>query len=465
MHFVIKILFILWALCVASCETVPHVDDPSEKEDTLSTLIINEVCGKTNSEWIEILNTSDSISIDISGLLVVHKNHLNQFSTLHRVPDNTILEAGTYKVLDKADGSLSGGFPLDKTLTLYLISSKKDTLDVFDRDKEIGLNKVHPQSASYARLPNGADTWSISYVPTKGIENQQANVDVSDNNGIWVRGEHFAGLNFKALAGYGITNVFINESVISSMGETSFKNRVAAAKMEDVKVHIWFQCFYKNGSWVNPINTTTKQFNQEYFDELITRAERYVRFGDIAGIHLDYVRYPGTAHQYGYSTEVTGRKAITEFCRQIYVAVKAIDPNVKLSAALMNETSSNAYYYGQDAKAMSPYMDIFIPMVYRYSYGASGMIDKGVSWVFNTTKWFVNEVKSAGEDTEVWAGIMTYKPMAANDTQIQNLSAGQLEIDCRLALKNDAGTASGATGIVLFRYGIVNYFDMTAIYF
>lgn len=460
---------LLFMFNLSSCETEPIIDDPVDDPNNdihIPALVINEVCGKTNAEWIEILNTSDSDSIDISGLLVVYKNHLNQLTTLHRVPNNTSLTAGEYRVFDKSEGTLSGSFDIDKALTFYLITPKKDTLDVFDRDKEIGINKAHPQSASYARFPNGSDTWIISYTPTKGTENLQSEIEETyTNNGIWVRGEHFPGLNFRSLAEYGITHVIVNETAITNMGETSFKNRVAAAKAENVKVHIWFQCFYKSGSWVNPINTETKQFNQQYFDELITRAIKYVNFGDIAGIHLDYVRYPGTAYKYGYSTEVTGQKAITEFCRQINVAVKAVDPNVKISAALMNETSSNAYYYGQNTREMSPHIDIFMPMIYRYSYSGSGPTDKGANWIFNTTRWFANEVKAAGEDSEVWAGIMTYKPMAANDTQIQVLPATQLEADCRIAIKNESGTTSGATGIVLFRYGIVNYFDMIAIYF
>lgn len=473
MHFINKIqlfILLLFTFSIASCETEePNIDDPIEDPiENIKTpsLVINEVCGKTNAEWIEILNTSDSDSIDISGLLVVYKNNLNQLSTLYKVPNNTSLAAGEYKVFDKANSTLSGSFAIDKTLTLYLISSKRDTLDVFDRDTAIGINKVHPQSASYARIPNGSDTWIISYTPTKGTENKQSDIEESKtNNGIWVRGENFPDLNFQSLAEYGINNVFVNETTISNMGETSFRNRVAEAKAENVKIHIWFQCFHKNGAWVNPINTSTQQFNQAYFDELIARAKQYVSFGDVAGIHLDYVRYPGTAFNYSYSTQVTGRKAITEFCRQLSVAVKTLDPNVKISAALMNETSSNAYYYGQDTRAMSPYIDIFIPMVYRYSYGGSGTVDKGSSWVSNTTRWFVNEVKMAGEDAEVWAGIMTYKPLAANDAQIQNLSAAQLETDCRLSIKNGTGTATEATGVVLFRYGIVNYFDMRSIYF
>jgi len=35
----------------------------------------------------------------------------------------------------------------------------------------------------------------------------------------------------------------------------------------------------------------------------------------------------------------------------------------------------------------------------------------------------------------------------------------------RYAIKSPAGTPSGATGVVLFRYGLINYFDLSSIYY
>ena len=45
--------------------------------------------------------------------------------------------------------------------------------------------------------------------------------------------------------------------------------------------------------------------------------------------------------------DYTGTGAITEFCRQANVALKAKNPKVVLSAALMGETNAQSYY-GQD---------------------------------------------------------------------------------------------------------------------
>ena len=291
--------------------------------------------------------------------------------------------------------------------------------------------------------------------------------------GIWIRGEHFRDAqeqDFQNLANHGIGELFVNEAAmrVHGMTDAAFKQQVDRASNYGIKVHIWFQCFYLSGSWLLPVIPETGQFNQPYFDELIDRAKRYVGFGNIAGIHLDYIRFSGVtasnkaAFQHNYSEEVTGENAIAEFCRQISVAVKAIDPNVKLSAALMNERSENARYYGQNARKMAKYIDIIIPMVYRYSFGAEP-IDKGADWITGTTQWFVDEVKASDGKAEVWSGILTYRPLAPSDTKIEWLTAEQLEIDCRLSIKNDAGNSTGATGVVLFRYGIVNYCDMTSI--
>ena len=289
--------------------------------------------------------------------------------------------------------------------------------------------------------------------------------------GIWVRGGDFRDATaetFQNLANYGIEHILVNEAAMTSavnpvLTKEAFKQKVDLANTYGLKVHIWFQCF-NSGGFVLPVIPETKQFNQPHFDALIKRAKEYVEFGNIAGIHLDYVRFSGVAssnnaaYQHNYSEEVTGENAIAEFCRQISVAVKAIDKNVILSAALMNERGDNARYYGQNARKMAKHIDILMPMVYRYSFG-SAPIDKGADWITGTTRWFVDEVKASGEKAEVWSGVLTYRPTAPNDTKIEWLDAAVLEEDCRLSLKG----STEATGVVLFRYGIVNYFDMKSL--
>jgi len=438
---------------------------------TFDGLILNEICGTSNAEWLEILNASDE-TMDISGVKVSYKNDQNKEMTYYVIPENTLLDAGTYLILDKAEGTLSGSFPMNQKLVVSLVSPKNTVIDTFDRDTAIGVDVPHYQKGSYSRIPDGADSWKNTLTATKGTENKYAEpVDMSAQNGIWMWGSHFAPATiqtFQMLKDNGIGNVIVTQSVMTAgyMTESAFRQKVDQIRALGMKVHLWFLCFH-DGSWINPIildqQTNKHVYNQAYFDGLIQRAVHYAQFGNIDGIHLDCIRYPGTAYKNDYSSEgndVTGENAVTEFCRQISIAVKAIDPNIKMSAALMPETSSNAYYYGQNARKMCKYIDILMPMVYRYNYKSS------VNWIFTTSHWFANEVQTAAASdptihSEVWTGLQTY----SGDDNVVNLSATDLETDCRYAIKSPAGTPSGATGVVLFRYGLINYFDLSSIYY
>lgn len=437
---------------------------------TFDGLILNEICATSNVEWLEVLNVSDE-TMDVSGVKVSYKNDQNKEMTYSVIPENTLLDANTYLILDKADGTLSGSFPMNQKLVVSLVSPKNTVIDTFDRDAAIGVNVPHYQNGSYARIPDGANVWKNTQMATKGAENKYAEpVDMSAQNGIWMWGSHFATATiqtFQMLKDNGIGNLIVNEATMTSnMTESDFRQKVDQIRALGMKVHLWFKCF-NDGSWINPIildqQTNKHVYNQPYFDGLIQRAVHYAQFGNIDGIHLDYIRYPGTAYKSNYSSEgndVTGENAVTEFCRQISIAVKAIDPNIKMSAALMPETSSNAYYYGQNAQKMCKYIDILMPMVYRYNYNSSA------NWIFTTSNWFANEVQTAAASdptihSEVWTGLQTY----SGDNNVVNLPATALETDCRYAIKSPAGTPSGATGVVLFRYGLVNYFDLSSIYY
>lgn len=107
----------------------------------------------------------------------------------------------------------------------------------------------------------------------------------------------------------------------------------------------------------------------------------------------------------------------------------------------MPETSSNKYYYGQDIASLSQSVDVLVPMIYKGNYEAS------TSWITTTTKWFVQNSKGA----EVWTGIQSYN----SDEDVTKLSTAALIADSR------AGVAGGATGIIIFRWGITNFFDFS----
>ena len=88
---------------------------------------------------------------------------------------------------------------------------------------------------------------------------------------------------------------------------------------------------------------------------------------------------------------------------------------------------------------LSQYLDIVIPMVYKGNYHA------GDSWIQKVTKILVKQSKGA----KVWTGLQSYK----SDSNLKKLSAGEL--------MNDAFAASmgGASGVILFRFGITNFIN------
>jgi hypothetical protein len=75
-------------------------------------------------------------------------------------------------------------------------------------------------------------------------------------------------------------------------------------------------------------------------------------------------------------------------------------------------------------------------MVYKGNY------KKDSSWITTTSKWYVDNSKGA----DVWIGIQTYK----SDADTTLLPTSELTTDINAAF------SGGASGVVLFRYGISN---------
>jgi hypothetical protein len=259
----------------------------------------------------------------------------------------------------------------------------------------------------------------------------------SNKNAIWVHSGDMKNVNFDLLVQKGIGNIFIHEDIFKD--KTSALNWISTATSKGIKVHAWFTCFYNpsSKSWINPINTDTQTYNQAYFNSIITRAKEYASYPGVAGIHLDYLRYPGTAYKYNYSNGVTGANAITEFTKQLSTSVKSVNSKIILSAAIMPETYNNAYYYGQDCSQLGKYLDVICPMIYKGNYKQTA------AWIQTTTQWFV---KNSG-GAEIWGGLQTYR----SDSDVTKLSATELDVDIKAVLNG------GAAGVALFRWGIINF--------
>ena len=150
-----------------------------------------------------------------------------------------------------------------------------------------------------------------------------------------------------------------------------------------------------------------------YFNQVINEAQTYAKIKGVSGIHFDYLRYPGTAYK-----TTGGTAAITEFVKQATEAIHSINSNLIVSCALMPETTSNAYYYGQDFSAISKYMDVVIPMIYKGNYG------KTSTWITTTAKWFVENSNGA----QVWSGLQGYK----SDSDVPNYPLQLLKLMLKL---------------------------------
>ena len=263
-------------------------------------------------------------------------------------------------------------------------------------------------------------------------------------NGIWLWSKFMPEVNLDTLAAKDIKNIILHEVSFERHGVDSTLEFVSQAHKRGMKVHIWFQAFYQNGKWMNPVDDSLNRYTQEYFDEVIERAVRYVGYG-VDGIHLDYIRFGGTAWKHNPSEEITATGCVTEFCRQISEATKAANPDIILSAALMPEPDSE-YYYGQDPAQMGQYIDILMPMIYFHcdSYRKGGR-----PWAQMVADHFATK----GAPARVWAGLTTY--VDTDTTKVVPMDAESILRDCRMFIDSTM-----AEGVVLFRYGLGDLPDL-----
>lgn len=232
-----------------------------------------------------------------------------------------------------------------------------------------------------------------------------------------------------------IGKIFLTQAVLSYKTDKEINSFNDYAFKKGVEIHFWLYCFYSDGNWINPINTSTKKYNKKAFDQIIERGKKALKLNHISGLHLDYVRYPGTAYKYQYG-KVNGISAITSFVKKATTEWKKINSKLIISAAVMPEQESNAYYYGQDVTALGKYLDVIVPMVYKGNYNS------GTNWIVNTCQWFAEKSKPA----KVWCGLQTYR----SDDNPVALPAHEMKADVNAVIK------AGLPAVAYFRYGLLN---------
>ena len=234
-------------------------------------------------------------------------------------------------------------------------------------------------------------------------------------------------ISVRALKNSGITDLFV--LIDKNNPEGSLKPYVKAFAGSGIKLHAWVNCFKSNGKWFDPADAARTNI---LFKKIITIAYKY----NIDGIHLDYVRYPGTAYQHPHPADT-----ITYFVKRIYNNIQYINNKkiqgkhkIFLSAALMPECGSNSYYYGQDYTKLAPYLNYLMPMIYKGNY------HQNTDWIGTTTKYIV--AHAGGRP--VIAGLLNYH----SETDYSPLPKSELSLDIRTAINN------GSFGYVLFKYGM-----------
>ena len=236
-------------------------------------------------------------------------------------------------------------------------------------------------------------------------------------------------------AQHNIGKIFLTQAVLTYNTTEAIEEFTTYATSKDVEVHFWLYVFHTTADgWVNPIDTSTQTYKTSLFNEIIARGKKGAALKNIKGIHMDYVRYPGTAYKYNYG-DVTGVNAVSTFVKQAAEAFHALPGNLTVSAAIMPEKSDGIKYYGQDVTVLGKYVDVLAPMAYKGNYNSN------TAWIVSTCQWYV----SKGAPAETWCILQSYK----SDDDPTPLSASAMQADV------DACINGGIPAVGFFRYGLL----------
>ena len=220
----------------------------------------------------------------------------------------------------------------------------------------------------------------------------------------------------QALKSKGITDIYVcTRDVNGNYHLSELQNAITLLHKQAIRVHAWIICFKNDEGWVNPLSST-------YQSSLISQIKSITTNYNVDGIHLDYVRYPGTAYKYQNASQL-----IADFVSK----VDNVIGDKILSCAVMAEGSINDDYYGQDYILLSKYCNYLCPMAYKGNY------EQSTSWITSTISYIVQQ-----SSCPIYAGLTTY----CGDDNLRALSASEMQTDVNSAKKG------GASGIVLFKY-------------
>ena len=430
---------ILVAFAVFSCQQVGP-----EKDYT--GVVINEIAAHDQTvdaeTWVELYNAG-SKTVELEGLQLFVTDQY--FTDLSIWEGEGSLEPGGRLVLSSADRSLVTGFASNVDFTLRL-GTAKTTADKFLRSQDSPATLC--DRGSYQRIPDGTGEWKALPYSSRDKENELFDFTAVPRTAIWAWSSHIPSLMaddqkmMKQLYGLGYRHILLNYAAFHPNNKRTTLEFIEAAEEMGWIVHAWLQCFY-NGGWENPVDDANNRYKEEVFERIRNNARSYIEEFGVKGLHLDYIRFGGTAYKHNPSSEVNAIGAVDKCCREIREVADSFDAGIVTSAALMPEINST-YYYGQSPSHMGQYIHILMPMIYRYSYHYSDAKCKEVA------NWFADNAA----DAEMWSGIQTY---TGGDNSVTPMDAAAIRKDIDLFMD------TRGKGIVLFRYGLGTFPDVNDI--
>lgn len=417
-------------------------------------LVINEVAGHSednDESWIEILNSTTS-ALDLNGVSIKIVDSRFNDKVLYTAPSGKSLAAGERLVISSksATDQLIAGIFSTYSFDLKLESPNGFVIDEFKNEEAFSSDFKLTKVGSYQRIPDGSSAWRKLTYSSKGRANEIFDVNNTLHNAAWVWSSYMPELmendfaKLKELKQKGIDHILLNYSAFETSVKIAQAHKfIDKADELGIAVHAWIQCFHTSEGWINPINDETKQYRNEIFNDILSRAKMYIEDFGVKGLHLDYIRFGGRAYAHNYSDEVNSVGAVNRCCKELSDLAHGYDEGLVTSAALMGEShSTGIHYYGQDYDTMGEYLDILMPMIYKYSYGYT---DKACSDLGN-------QVASNKGGAECWAGTTTYQ---GDDSSVTPMGAEGILADCSVY------KGTNVKGIVLFRYGIGTFPDLS----
>lgn len=130
---------------------------------------------------------------------------------------------------------------------------------------------------------------------TNGADVKTSAPPIKDVKGYWIRYEtrYLNSVSLATLKSQGVTDLFVLTPKDNLNAIKPFIDKFGGTG--GLRIHAWIICFKGSNGWINPDPNTTAGKNVQ--DLIRADVSTLINNYNIQGIHLDYVRYPGTAYK------------------------------------------------------------------------------------------------------------------------------------------------------------------------